>query len=611
MAAHNNQQTFIQQTPIRYIPAEAYQTIPKEMIRDRVSLWSRCQQIDTEGRLFKVVSAEDGKMSVAVSKELSFDFKEVKRHFGLFKHSQSAHRRLNSQFLLEPQQTFLDQALSPEGKLRIWTVYEYCPYFLTQGTSGRGIQLPAQNVILEIELRHFLTALLELLWLFKNTLELNLIPNLSDYAIGVKNGQFKFLIAGIAQQSSMGGTIKQHPIFEDEQTFIFERKQGFNKLDIQKSSHRTAESFEIEIPEFCNFSSTPRLSPIVSPNHSAVKNVQMATTEFQKTDSNQFLLKFAVSVCYEMFKSSLLHSKSISAKDKTAVKNAITEAKNDQFKDLFVTFDKLNSLTSVNHFLLNDLIKSLQLKLQKAPHKFITFKDETLAMLRRPIYSNLRQVRFELSDSATDCNQCIEAIVESLNEKQFSVIELFFSNASLKADQMATVAESLKKQWNVRHLSINWPSCPTNDICIDRICQLLQSSTPNFIAINLNNTEMTPTQLEYLVNSLAALPPNTLQGFELSLCSLKNGPIQLTDEQLASFLDKQPRIQSLKLELTSVALDAQLSSFVAESIGEMTDLASLDIKLKAQTGKLLDVKLLIYNLSRLANLKSLSLHLHS
>lgn len=610
MATRSFQQTLVQQGPIRYLPAEAYQAIPREMIKDRVSLWSRCQQIDTEGRLFKVVAAQDGKVSVAVSHELNCDFEEVKQHFERFQQFQTAWRLLNSQFLLEPQQTFLDQAVSPDRKLRLWTVYESCPYFLAQGTDGKGIKLPSQNVILEIEMRHFLTALLELVWLFRNALTLDLLPNLKDYAIGIKNGEIKLLLTGTLRLSPAKRTPPVHPIFEEEQPFGFDNRKGINKLDLIKDSHHTAESLETDGPEVPNLSNSPRLSPIASPSNGANRERPPETTKSGQTDHKRFLLQFAVSVCYELFKGSLLHSRQIPAGDRTAVKTAIEEAKKGQFKDLFATFDFVYSAAfSKGKVSISQLLSDLQSRLQNAPHRFVTFKNDSIRLMKKPVYSSLRQIRLEISDSTADCDRCVKAVVEALNERQFSVIELLFQNKSLTVEQMASVAESMQRQTGVRHLSLGWPNCPTDAVCIDRVCRLLQSSTPSFVSLNLNGTQLTPTELEYLVNALAALPPNTLQGFELSLCALKREPIALADSQLAQFMERQTRLQTLRLELTSVAFDAQLSASVAECIGEMTDLTSVDVRLGGEAARSTDFGLLAFSLSRLTSLKSLSLHL--
>lgn len=447
--------------PVRYLPSEIYAHLPKERIRDPVTLWKNLERLDTQGLVFRVACAQTDQTFVAITCELPLDVNAVLSHFDTFDVSQKIASLLQTDFLLNFIDVFLDRGLSATGRLRVWRVFESAEFFFCAGNSDRVLSFPSKNVVSCPEPSKFVVLLSQVVHLFRECDWLDRLPNLQHCAIGCQNGRLKMLIQGFTCRPVLFPSLWPHPIFGEEHHFDSHRKGSFqNKLEIQKSSHRTTDALESDptIPKAPSDRVPARLLP----------------------KSAHFAYKFAVALCYEILKNSVASGPG---------RPPLPFAKDHKYQNLFCFFDKINSQSpeELTFEVIDAWLEAMKASLAPRQDAFYSLRDDKILLLSRPSLSEARMLRLTVTAHAANLPAIVDAIVHKLGEgTKLSVLELIFNESSLQPGQIRRILESLAHQTALVGFRFESAGCPLSGDNLLCLRQIIQSCQLSSISLNLS-----------------------------------------------------------------------------------------------------------------------------
>lgn len=477
---------------VQFLAPEAYSYLPPNRIQDTFKIWSGVQRLDTKGQLYRVASSATGQTSVAFLSELPVDYCQANRHCDAFLSSLQAMAVLGSEFPLQLRDVFIDRALSVNGNLKLWKVYESCPAFLHHGASDRLLSFPERGCVVTAGQNDFLTVLFELTKFFRQCEQFDLIPNLMHLAVGVKGGRYRLLLQGFVPKPPMLRPIRVHQIFEEESQPEWGAKRGFfNKLEIQKSSHRTAESFETEPPRPDPEPQTPKFvaSNCVSPRsqHYLVRPSPTPKLDTQVLDQRaRTPFDFAVAVTYEMAKNQLVQTLPFSNPGQNDIDSVVGHAKDDKLARLFEAFDLINASAGADLTLqtVDSWLAKMKEHLSHPTDTFYAFKDDAIALARRPLFKALKMVRLQLTEQASDQTAAASTIAWYLAAKRLRVLELVLNGVQLTGEELEKVFSSLALQKGLARLSLECVENELTPTCIKHLCATVQQSPLTSISLN-------------------------------------------------------------------------------------------------------------------------------
>lgn len=417
--------------------------------------------LDKNGFVLRVTNYATLQTNLIIISEVKNDERFLKREIQNFLDSKKFIDDSHNEFLIKFEEIFIEKNLTKNGLAKIIKVLENCDYFLHHNNLQQPFQFENKHVISHYNQNELIKILLDLVSLFKLCEESKKVAILANSVICHARGSYKILL-----QNFIASPSTQHLIFDFENPQKMPRKFS-NKLEIQKSSHKTTDTLE---------------------NEDILKSAHK--TEELKLSRSIVPYRFAVATCYELFKQMVINNHNIDPTESEKIKQLVTQNKQTKFKRLFAFFDEINKQETgtLSFDKIDTWIGKMTDHLNVYWNTFYAFKNEGISLLSRPIFQNMRLLRLEITSEVNDLKNTIDIISQQLKtKKKLNTLELCMNGCCVCSRECQKVLEGILEGRNLKRFS--W-ECAQNHLDSGNIlclCEILRLN--NLHSINLNFSE--------------------------------------------------------------------------------------------------------------------------
>lgn len=409
---------------------------------------------DSNGRVLRVQDYTTLEFYTALKIELK-DEKMIIREFKNFEETKQLISNLKNPFLINLVDIFFDESFSKAGKVQIVKIFENIDYFLDLNSSQKYFSFLEKHSIEHFNQNEFIKILYDFILLFKSCDELTKTIVMPNTAICQQKGQFKFLLQNIIDLPFEKPVSKN---LEENENVQMNHQKGFtNKLDLQKDSHRTTDTADTEKQE----------------------NLQEQTTNNKNAKKSVFYYRFAVALCYELFKKMTCKVNEISEDRVELIGQLIAQQKTNKFKEMFEFFDMINktSLNNVTFYQIDEWLTAIANHLQRHWNTYYFFKNSNIELFQEPIYRDIKSVKLVLDENEEKISETAKIISEQIRlHTKLTTLDLILSGSCLSSLECQKILEGALVPLNISRFS--WHCCH-NNINSDNISCLCKILTKN------------------------------------------------------------------------------------------------------------------------------------
>lgn len=388
------------------------------------------ESFDNFSKFLKVRHLKTNQLRTAIFSTEQHDVVSIKRQIENFKQTKRFFESIKSSFYLDLIDIFVEKSSITEHSVEIVRIFEGIDTLTHSNQALNFYDFKPVFRPFELNQSDLIQILYDSVVLFKTLEDLGMSPILQNSLFVQTNKTHKILIQHVCVMTVENTNF--HPIFGFEKSK--EEIKGFtNKLEIQKSSFHTVESND---ERHQNNKS----------NHNKVKNLKKSVLPY----------RFAVSSCFELFKSVLRQKYQSTCVNDDHLKTLVSEQKTTSFKKLFNFFDHLNAVTELDlkFGILEEVIHRIHNYLEVFCRVFFSFKNECLSILKKPVYKNATQLRMEITDDCKEVNKCIELLTSELSKNRNLVtLELHLSHISLGRVDLENLTDLISNLTTLKRFS--------------------------------------------------------------------------------------------------------------------------------------------------------------
>lgn len=432
------------------------------------------KQLDCHGFVLRVKCKQSQELRTAILSNINSDIRILKKHLDAFYQDKFFIESLKTSSLLKFIEIFIDEKTLINSTSKVYRVFENMDHLVFTGDCQKFYDIAQKTNFTEFSQNDLIQILFDCLELFKLFENYGMIPILQNSLFCYSAGTHKILIQNLIPAPIE--KVDVHQIFDEE---VFKtNKRGFtNKLEIQKSSCKTAESIgNGEVLQ-----------------ESAKKDTK---TTKKRSEFKKSILpyKWSITMCYELAKMGTLNQHMTSDEILEFMEYDSVESKNEfglknraQFKKLFEFFDEINSIEKTDLYFgaIDRVLSKMRKYLENYWHSFYSFCNHNIAILQKPLYKNASQVRFEFKKGSYDTPDVIDSTLKELKKnRKYSTLEFMFHDPGLSTKNINEVIESVTHTHTLKRFSVEVIDNQVMPETIESLVRILGHNKLEFLNIS-------------------------------------------------------------------------------------------------------------------------------
>lgn len=457
--------------------------VPAKKFKDHFKL---IRNFDDKSTVLLVKNYENGKIFTAVRTQIENNQAKAEHLFAAFERDKKLLEELNLPFVLRLLDFFVDPLPETSGLLNNYLIFEQIEYPLFNSNQTAKINLVPKHVVKHFDENEILRILLDLIVFFRSCEVVGRRPLISTALVCYSNSQYRLMVRGFEEREQGAGRKAFRGLFEEEEKETGGEdkisRAGINKLDIQKSSHRTTDSLtNLEEPE-------------EKSAEQATSNVECSLPKSQSSLTRQASVKtdycyqFSVSLCNGFFRDMASALFGVGIEQNETRMQTFTAEHFSKFSNLLeafrvITADLTRSVTceQVDHW-----IEMITSQLNRFFNLYFSFKNQEVLLLDQPIFSKVKRLTLELAHDLSNPGTYVKFIAKELRRMpELEMLDLSLNDCVVNFDELSKILESLVKMKRLNKLILKLSHNNLQEEFVGLVAELLDGRALETLDLSL------------------------------------------------------------------------------------------------------------------------------
>lgn len=393
---------------------------------------------------------------------IPFSEKLISTIFNQFYSDQKFVDVLGNDFLLKYYEIFVDCTCGDINKICVYKIIEKMDYPLFNSHHPNKIALSQRHVVKHFNENEIIKILNDLISFFQTCDFADKKVLVSGSMICYSKDRYRLFIGGFENKLP---AIAHKAIFDEEEKN--QPPQGpvfLNKLEIQKSSHKTTDTANTEqLPE----------------NNCSKTRVDLKTVDYYK---------LCVSICYGLFKDMAYAFFGISPDNKQSFYSILSKEKFSKFTNLLEIFEIINQTKpeTVNYECVDTWRGKMSQYISTYFDSFFNFKNQEVLLLNQPIFSGIHKLKLELSHNLSNVH-CLASFISKELQKldKLTSLELHLNDVLLNPHELLEIFQPITQMNGLTRLVLKLCHNNIDQQCIDRLVEITSNRSLDTFDVSL------------------------------------------------------------------------------------------------------------------------------
>lgn len=398
--------------------------------------YKKLRAFDEGETLFLARDYDTEKTLTVLVLEVEANQAKVERLFAHFEAEKAFLEQIDSPFVVKFVDMFADFKPSDPSVVLLYKILEEIDYPLYNSNSNLKIRLKQKLVVKHFNENEIIRILLNLVKFFQICELAGRKPLISNALICHGSNNYKFLVSGFEERPtpvlSMSSLCSLFGENGPSPKNGSKDRSKFNKLDIQKASHRTADSM-------ANIDDQP-----AKPHSSWDEGYRIA-----------IYYNYSISLCNGLFKDMAASFFGTNLPNDGSASTFFSQDKLERFQNLMGCLRAMrNDLNGpITLQTIEEWIARMTQCLEKSSQAFFSFKNQEVLLLNQPIFSDMRQLRLELSHDLPNPSPYFAFISKELRRmSDVESLDLLFNDCLLNHDEIFNILDPITKMSRLKRL---------------------------------------------------------------------------------------------------------------------------------------------------------------
>lgn len=429
------------------------------------------QVFDNEESIMQVKCYKSLKKFTAIKTEMQFKETQITSMFNSFRQSKEFIETMDDAFLLKHHEFFVDNQFFSQNKIIVYQIFEKMDYPLFNSNHPLKNHLMQKHVIKHFNENEIIKILHGLISFFQVCEFSGKKPHISNALICFSKGCYKLLIRGFEEMAIIPSS---QIIFGNEQsidTNIVHQNSPVssnftNKLEIQKSSHRTADT--------------------INKNDCQTSSKIMQIEKIKHPSINYY--KYAVSMCSGLFKDMAFAFFGVNSENNQSLSSFLSKDKFSKFGNLLEMFEKINNNDSntIDYQTVDEWNSKMTDCIDNYFESYFSFKNQEVLLLNQPIFSDMKNLRLELSHDLPNIHTLLAFMIKELQKmRKLTSIEYQFNDCLLNSAEINALVKPLEEMKSLNKIIIKLCHNNFDGSFINHLAQILNGKKLETFDISL------------------------------------------------------------------------------------------------------------------------------